>query len=305
MNQFIDLFNEHNLTYQLPRERLLAEQRRRRGSRSGSVSQVVRQMNQPMRNQGRGVVRSNRELYIQVEKLKLIAAEQAQVISEQKEQLHIKSEAIQQQTEDIKNLDAELVWMRAALQQLEKKNDEGSQGDVEWQEKYARLQAETDNLRKRWENRANEKAREERNRILMDMLPLADHLELALQHGTMLGESHDEPHHEANDETHDETHDDTQRTRPVTGTAPVNESSVESFIGNIRATQSAFLGTLQRYDVEPIDALGEPFDPTVHEAIGQTDQTDVPADHVAQVLQTGYRDGERLLRPSRVIVSRG
>lgn len=228
-------------------------------------------------------MRSSRDLYVQVEKLKLIAAEQAQVISEQKEQLRIKSNAIQQQTQDIKKLDAELLWMRAALEQAEKAQND-AQADVDWQEKYARLQAETDNLRKRLESRASEKVREERNRVLMDMLPLADHLELALQHSESLDEA-SSPESDARAEGN-------------------QESSAINFMNNIRATQSAFLSTLQRYDIEPIKALGEPFDPTLHEAVGQTDLTDVPTDHVAQVLQTGYRDGERLLRPARVIVSK-
>lgn len=230
-------------------------------------------------------MRSSRDLYVQLEKLKLIAAEQAQVISEQKEQLRIKSNAIQQQTQDIKKLDTELLWMRAALEQAEKTQNADTQDDVDWQEKYARLQAETDNLRKRLESRASEKVREERNRVLMDMLPLADHLELALRHSESLDES--------------------SLTEPVESAEGNQGSSAASFMDNIRVTQSAFLSTLQRYGIEPIKALGEPFDPTLHEAVGQTDLTDTPADHVAQVLQTGYRDGKRLLRPARVIVSKG
>lgn len=229
-------------------------------------------------------MRSSRDLYVQLEKLKLIAAEQAQVISEQKEQLRIKSNAIQQQTQDIKKLDTELLWMRAALEQAEKTQNADAQDDVDWQEKYARLQAETDNLRKRLESRASEKVREERNRVLMDMLPLADHLELALRHSESL--------------------DEASLIEPVASAEGNQGSSATNFMDNIRVTQSAFLSTLQRYGIEPIKALGEPFDPTLHEAVGQTDLTDVPADHVAQVLQTGYRDGERLLRPARVIVSK-
>ena len=52
----------------------------------------------------------------------------------------------------------------------------------------------------------------------------------------------------------------------------------------------------------PIEAQGQPFDPNVHEAIGQIQEGDVPSGNVAQVLQTGYIDGDKLLRPARVLV---
>lgn len=208
-----------------------------------------------------------------------MANEQALTIAEQNKQLTITRDAIQNQTEDIKKLDAELVWTKAALEQAESKSPDSDQ-DSDWQEKYIRLQAEMDNLRKRWENRSAEKAHEERNRILMDMLPLADHLEMALKHSPA------EPNETAQD-------------------ASSQASNQQSFIGNIRATQSAFLTTLQRYNVEPIDAMEKPFDPMLHEAVGQTEHDSIPADHVATVLQTGYRDGEKLLRPARVLVSKG
>ena len=102
------------------------------------------------------------------------------------------------------------------------------------------------------------------------MLPLADHLDLALQHRPQM--------------------DDVQ---------------VANFIGNIDATRRAFLETLRRYGVERIEPQNEMFDPNRHEAIGQAPSPEVPADHVAQVVQAGYADGERILRPARVLVSTG
>lgn len=218
--------------------------------------------------------------------------EQQQVqIQQQNEQLAIKSSAIQQQTEDIKRLDSEVLWTRAALDQAQQVIEEATNGvaasdEAGWQEKYVRLKAETENLRKRWEQRSKDQAHEERNRILTDMLPLADHLEMALRHATDGPEAADK----------DAKKPDTSKS---TGEPPNDDALVE----NIQATYTAFLSTLKRYNVEPIQALGEAFNPTVHEAIGRIPSEGVPADHVAQVVQTGYIDGEKLLRPARVLVS--
>ena len=227
-------------------------------------------------NQARRAVRNNQALLLQIDKLQKLVKEQTRKIASQQNELQIKSDAIQQQTQDIKKLDAELVWTRAALAQSQEENQkrtEQTDEDASWQGKYIRLQAETDNLRKRWEQRSVEKTREERNQILMDMLPLADHLEMALKHS---------------------------------GKVQTDNSSAEPkndpFVENIQATYSAFISTLKRYNVEPIDAQDQPFDPMLHEAVGQTDYGDGPTDHVAQVVQTGYKDGDRLLRPARVLV---
>ena len=211
-----------------------------------------------------------------------------QQVGEQNEQLKIKSDAIAQQTEDIKKFDAEILWLKAALddaaQQLASQQDEHKQADADWQERFVRLQAEMENLRKRWEQRAAAGAREERNRILLDMLPLADHLELALQHA-------------ANQETETISAGQEQESSQTAA------ASTQSFVDNIEATLKAFLHTLKRYDVTPIAAQGQPFDPNLHEAVGRDPTSDLPHDHVVNVLQSGYMDGDKLLRPVRVLLS--
>jgi molecular chaperone GrpE len=132
-----------------------------------------------------------------------------------------------------------------------------------------RLQAELDNLRRRWEQRFESETANARQEILRDMLPLADHLELALQHGAGSNEG---------------------------------DEQAQEYLRNINATYQAFLNTLKRYNVTPIEAQGQPFDPTLHEAVGQVSSGDVPSGHVAQVVQTGYMEGDKLLRPARVLV---
>ncbi|MEZ4672759.1 MAG: nucleotide exchange factor GrpE [Caldilineaceae bacterium] len=171
------------------------------------------------------------------------------------------------------------MWTKAALQQAETslqkhaeqaKTVEENAESNSWQERYQQLQEEVESLRKRWEQRYTQSVTEARHKILLDMLPLADHLDLALEHGATIG-------------------DEVQ----------------QSFLDNIASTRRAFMETLRRYGVEQMEALGQPFDPNLHEAIGHIVDANVANNHVAQVVQAGYLDGEKLLRPARVIVSAG
>lgn len=64
-----------------------------------------------------------------------------------------------------------------------------------------------------------------------------------------------------------------------------------------------FQSKLERHDVRPIEAKGQPFDPRMHDAISQVPTTDVSPGVVISELQKGYRMGDRLLRPATVIVA--
>lgn len=202
------------------------------------------------------------------EEQKALLDEQTKALQNTKSELDITRDALHKQGEELKKMETELLFTRAAMEDVQKKQQES--GEESWQEKYVRLQAEIDNLRKRWEQRASTETAEARRRILNDMLPLADHLDLAMQH------------------------------------APESDAPVvKSFIGNIEATRRAFLETLRRYGVERIDPQGELFDPNRHEAIGHAPVPGVAPDHVAQVVQAGYVEGDRVIRPARVLVSAG
>lgn len=62
---------------------------------------------------------------------------------------------------------------------------------------------------------------------------------------------------------------------------------------------------LKTAGLERIEALGEPFDPRLHEAFMSEARADVPAGHVSSVWRTGYRLGDRVLRAAQVAVSQG
>ncbi|MFC5381443.1 nucleotide exchange factor GrpE [Aquipuribacter nitratireducens] len=73
--------------------------------------------------------------------------------------------------------------------------------------------------------------------------------------------------------------------------------------GPFAAVADKLTATLQRLGLEAFGEAGEPFDPSLHEALLQDGQTEVDVPTCTQVLQRGYRTGERVLRPARVAVA--
>lgn len=135
--------------------------------------------------------------------------------------------------------------------------------DAGLQERYVRLLADFDNFRKRSEREREERARYALMEPMRDLLPVLDNLERALS---------------------------------VPGAADDLRRGVEMI-----ARQ--FLDVLRRYGVEPVAAIGEPFDPRVHDAVMKVESPDVGAATVVEELQRGYRLYDRLLRPAMVRVA--
>ena len=73
--------------------------------------------------------------------------------------------------------------------------------------------------------------------------------------------------------------------------------------GGVRLVLAELHAVLERTGIEPIEAEGEPFDPTVHEALTTRVAEGTPAGVVLDVAQKGYRLGDALIRPARVVVS--
>lgn len=64
-----------------------------------------------------------------------------------------------------------------------------------------------------------------------------------------------------------------------------------------------FLELLKRHGITRIEADGKPFDPNLHQAVMQKPADDVPANTVVQVIEQGFLNQDRVLRPAKVIVS--
>lgn len=133
-------------------------------------------------------------------------------------------------------------------------------------DRYLRTAADLENLRKRQKRELDDVRLESKGRVLKEMLPVVDNLERAIEHATAQA-----------------------------GTNPIIEG--------VQLVLRQFLTAFERLDVTPIEAGGQPFDPNLHEAISQQ-ESDSPPGTVVQVLQRGYKSGDRLLRPALVVVAK-
>ena len=135
-------------------------------------------------------------------------------------------------------------------------------------DRYARLQAEWDNYRKRTEaNRAQERVRAS-EKLVTDLLPVLDDLERAIAHARESGDG-------------------------------------GSLTDGVEAIQGKLLQILGKHKVQQVPAKGEPFDAMKHQAVGVQEDASVPEETVVEVYQQGYSMGERVLRPAMVVTSTG
>lgn len=78
----------------------------------------------------------------------------------------------------------------------------------------------------------------------------------------------------------------------------------DSLLGGVRMIFKQMYDALERRGVSRINAVGEPFDPTIHEAVMQVASEKHPENVVVQELQRGYMLHDRVIRPSMVAVSK-
>ncbi|GAG07893.1 unnamed protein product, partial [marine sediment metagenome] len=79
---------------------------------------------------------------------------------------------------------------------------------------------------------------------------------------------------------------------------------VDVFVKGIRIIYDQMLDILKSHGVERIKAVGEKFDPALHEAMTQKTEPDKEENIVLEEFQTGYKLNGRAIRPSRVIVNK-
>ena len=78
---------------------------------------------------------------------------------------------------------------------------------------------------------------------------------------------------------------------------------LQVWLEGMEAIRRKLLKALADAGVQPLDPLGEPFDPTLHEALGHDSDTDMESGLVSATLQKGYVCGDRVLRPALVRVA--
>jgi len=150
--------------------------------------------------------------------------------------------------------------------ELESKLTEAEQLAHENWEKCVRATAEVDNIRRRAERDVANAHRYALEKCVDSLLPVIDSLERALELALQLD---DKPMHEG-----------------------------------LALTMKLLIDALQKQGVEPIDPLGELFDPAQHEAMSMQPAEGVAANTVTMVFQKGYVLNGRVIRPARVVVSK-
>jgi molecular chaperone GrpE len=83
------------------------------------------------------------------------------------------------------------------------------------------------------------------------------------------------------------------------------EQNLNALLEGVELTLKSLQTTLEKFEVKPIDTIGQPFDPTVQEALSMEASESIPSNHVVSEFEKGYYYKDRLLRAARVIVSSG
>lgn len=136
--------------------------------------------------------------------------------------------------------------------------------DENW-DKYLRVAAELENVRKRASRDVESARRFALERFARELLGVRDSLEIGLEAGT--------------------------------------ESSVGDLLTGSEAILKQLNSTMEQFGVTEVDPLGEPFDPELHEAMTMQPSADAEPGSVLTVYQKGYTLNGRLLRPARVVVA--
>jgi molecular chaperone GrpE len=78
----------------------------------------------------------------------------------------------------------------------------------------------------------------------------------------------------------------------------------KDLLQGLEMTHKEILKVFEKFNVKPIDAKGQPFDPAFHEAVMQEETDDFAKNTVINEMQRGYMIHDRLLRPSMVVVAK-
>ena len=137
-------------------------------------------------------------------------------------------------------------------------------------DRYLRAVADLENSRKRQRRELEDAKIDARGKTLKELLPVVDNLERAMEHASAQAGA---------------------------------DAAQKPLIEGIQLVLRQFVTAFERLEVLPVDCLGQPFDPNIHEAISQQESDQAPGT-IVQVLQKGYKSGDRLLRPALVVVAK-
>jgi molecular chaperone GrpE len=147
-------------------------------------------------------------------------------------------------------------------------NDDAASEIASLRDRLMRALAETENTRRQGERRAQDAHQYAITNFARELLPVVDNLGRAL------------------------------------AAAEGDAGKADGLMAGVAATNRVLTQILNRFGINEIGALNQPFDPGKHEAVMETDQTDQRPGSVVQVLENGYTLHDRLLRPARVVVAK-
>ncbi len=145
---------------------------------------------------------------------------------------------------------------------------------ADFRDRYLRLAAEMDNLRRRTERDVKDAKSYSVAGFARDMLAVSDNLRRALE--AVSSEARDGA-----------------------------DAGLKTLIEGVELTERSMLSALERHGVKKIEPEGQKFDPNFHQAMFEIPNPDVPNNTVVQVVQAGFTIGERVLRPAMVGVAKG
>ncbi len=148
------------------------------------------------------------------------------------------------------------------------RKDEKEQEAQENYDRLLRVSAEFENYKKRASREMEEFRKFSNQSLIKEMLSVVDNLELAM--------------------------------KSTNGHKTIDKGLLDG----LEMTHKKILKVFEKFNVKPISAKGQPFDPTFHEAVMQEETDEYPGNTVINELQKGYLIHDRLLRPSMVVVAK-
>jgi molecular chaperone GrpE len=139
--------------------------------------------------------------------------------------------------------------------------------------KMLRIAADAENFKKRMERDKDKLLKYAGENILRELLTTVDNLDRALEQGGIEG---GEP-----------------------------EQKLEALLAGVELTQKGLHSMLERFDVTPLDSVGQPFNPDEMDALTMEASEEVPANHVLTEFAKGFNFKDRVLRHAQVVVSSG
>ena len=177
--------------------------------------------------------------------------------------------------EDIESIGEDLSEVEEAVEgdTLEKQLADALADAAEQKDQMMRIAAEFENYKKRMMREKTTAMKYAGEPIFRDILATVDNLERAIAQGETEGID--------------------------------AEQGLASLLEGVQLTLKSLVSTLEKFEVTPIESVGEAFDPTNHEALTMEPSDTVPANHVLDEFEKGYQYKDRLLRAAKVIVSAG